>query len=172
MAALPFGGAFAALLGSLEQFIQEKESEPFKVFFRQVRKGWLKGTGYWLAAILCMIIIGADLWFFVATPWFQWISPLFFIIGVLGLGVFLNTVYFQLKNPLARRKEIYKISLYYALRKWYVTGLNSLLLIIILGFMLLKPQFGYLLAPSILGGLIYLNSSKLHKLRQSPAEKV
>ncbi|MBP1048282.1 DUF624 domain-containing protein [Enterococcus sp. BWM-S5] len=163
LAALPFGGAFAALLGSLQQFIQEKEDEPFKVFFSQMRSLWLKGTGYWLIAVSCLLIVAVDLLFFSATSLFRWVSPLFFIIGIIGLSAFLNSVYFQIRNPKMFRKAIYKISLYYTIRKWYAAVINSVLFMIIIGCMLLKPQFGYLLAPSLLGGLIYLNSSKLHK---------
>ncbi len=163
LAALPFGGAFAGLIGSLEQFAMNKECEPAKVFFSQIYTFWLKGTVYWLTALACLVVIATDLLFFAATPWFQWISPLLFVVGVIGLGIFLNSIYFQIKNPLAGSKDIYKISLYYTLRKWYTTGLNGLLLVLIPVCMLLKPQFGYLLAPSLLGGLIYLNSGKLYR---------
>ncbi|WP_139843788.1 DUF624 domain-containing protein [Candidatus Enterococcus clewellii] len=165
VALLPFGGAFAALLGSLEQFSLDKECEPVTVFFNQIRSFWLKGTAYWLVTLACLIVIFTDLLFFSATPWFQWISPLLFIVGVIGLGVFLNSSYFQIRNPLASSKDIYKISFFYTLKKWYLTGLNGLLLVAILGCMLLKPQLGYLLAPSLLGGLIYLNSRHLYKVK-------
>ena len=41
-----------------------------------------------------------------------------------GLAIMLNAWYFQVRNPQASFKDVFRISVYYGLRKWYVSCLN------------------------------------------------
>ena len=79
-----------------------------------------------------------------------------------GLAIMLNAWYFQVRNPQASFKDVFRISVYYGLRKWYVSCLNVFTILNVCNDVL-KPQFGFVVTPVLFLGIIYLNTGKLHE---------
>lgn len=162
---IPFGSSFIAGLACINKLWEEREIEPIKDFWCYLKKFWLKGFSYWLIPLVCVTISVVDLLFFADTPLFVWISPLFILLSAMSIGLFLNTTYFQVRNEDQPRKEILRAALYYLLSKWYISLLNLFLFLAMFAVMILRPQFGFILTPSLLMLVMLLNSSHLHRLR-------
>ena len=64
-----------------------------------------------------------------------------------GLAIMLNAWYFQVRNPQASFKDVFRISVYYGLRKWYVSCLNVFTILNVCNDVL-KPQFGFVVTLS------------------------
>lgn len=158
------GPGAMAFLATLDEFKEKKEIDPFRVYFNSYRKWVTKGSLYWLIGWAGIVIFSVDFYFVMITDVGKWLFPLLVVFIVLTLAVSINAWYFQLRNPNTTAKEVLRIAVYYALKKWYVSILNSCLFTFIFIMMLLKPQFGYLLTPGILMGIVYLNTSRLHRV--------
>lgn len=159
------GPAMASVLSVIEVFKEEKDVEPVRQFLIGYRRFGLKGLLFWLPGWGGSVIAVTDILFFSTIANGQWLVPFFLLVAIVGLAFSINCWYFQMKNPKAAISAIFQIAFYYVLRKWYISLLNVLLYLLIPLLMLLKPQFGFLITPSLLAGLIYLNASKLHKNR-------
>ncbi|EYT94750.1 hypothetical protein AK89_12055 [Enterococcus mundtii CRL35] len=142
--------------------IQENEA-PVKTFFQLYRWVWKKsmylgGSGYLVIAISFV-----DILFFKDQPIGIWLIPLFFIFIILAINLMINNFYFQVKNPEISIREIYHVSFYYVLKKWYISLLNTILVFLLLIVMVVKPQFGFLVTPCLFLGLIYLNCKQTYR---------
>lgn len=172
VALFPFGLSILAVFAVIDEFKSNKEVEPFRAYFRYVKKYWRCGSVYWLLNLFCSLVGIGDSIFFAHIPNGQWLIPFFILLVVLSWGFTLLLYYFKVRNPEASHKDLWRVALYYLLKKWYFTVLNVILAGLILILMILKPQFGFLLTPSILLGLIYLNCSHLHRLKLKESTSV
>lgn len=164
------GPALIATCGYLDDFKRELEIDaPVKTFFKYWLRFGRRGLIYWLVGWSGSIVAVADISFFVNLPNGKWLTPFFMLLAILASAVSINCWYFQIRNPEKGLKDVFRISLFYAIRKWYFSLLNVLLLGILLSLMVLKPQFGFLLTPVLFAGLIYLNTGLLHKKSVHPA---
>lgn len=142
--------------------IQENEV-PIKTFFQLYRSLWKKsmylgGPGY-----LVIVISFVDILFFMHQPIGKWLIPFFFLLIILAISLIINNFYLQVKNPKISIRKIYHVSLYYVLKKWYISLLNAVLLVLLLIVMVVKPQFGFLLTPNLFLGLVYLNCKQTYR---------
>ncbi|MDH6363959.1 hypothetical protein M2139_000944 [Enterococcus sp. PF1-24] len=166
LALISFGPGIISLFAVINEFKANGDVEPVRFFFRAYRQFWKKGFFYWLIGILGIMIGVVDSLFFLNYSWGRWVLPFFIIIACLALIVSINSCYFQVRNPQSSSKKVIGLAFYYAVKKWYVSLLNMALLGAIYGLMILKPQFGFVITPTILFGIIYLNASKLHQITQ------
>ena len=150
-------------LGLIDTFKEEKELDPFKTFFQKFRQFGLRGFLISLLGLGSSIISVTDIFFFAKTTIGKWFIPLMVLLLIFGLAIMLNAWYFQVRNPQASFKDVFRISIYYGLRKWYVSCLNVFLLFSMFAMMFLKPQFGFVVTPVLFLGIIYLNTGKLHE---------
>ncbi|MBP1045866.1 DUF624 domain-containing protein [Enterococcus sp. BWM-S5] len=157
-----FGPAMPAVFSVIDSFKEELDVEPVHSFFKAYRRFWLQGLLLWLPGLAGTIIAAVDILFFIKVPNGQWLMPFFFILAAMGIALSINCWYFQMKNPTASIRAVFQISMYYIVKKWYISLLNVVLYLLIPLLMLLKPQFGFIITPSLLAGLIYLNAGKLH----------
>lgn len=166
-----FGSAVGAAMSVADGFKQEHDVAPVRQFFSAYRcLGW-RHLLFWLPGWLGSIVAAVDIFFFAKIANGQWMIPFFILLAVSGIGLSINCWYFQVKNPKASIKDIFRISIYYVFRKWYISLLNVLVFLLIPLVMLLKPQFGFIITPSVFIGLIYLNASRLHKDTQTDVSK-
>lgn len=149
-----------ALVALLEEVIKEKEMTPVRVYRQKLKQfGW-RGYLYWLMGWTGSIVAFADGLFFLRFPFGRWLSPFFFLLGVMSLSLSLNCWYFQVRNPLAKKKDVLRIALYYTFKKWYVSLINVLLLLLLFVCVILKPPFGISFGPMAIFGLVYFNQRK------------
>lgn len=165
-----FGPAMSALFTVVDRLKQEQDVSPVRQFFRGYQRFAIRGLFFWLPGWLGSIIAVVDIFFFSKVSNGQWLIPFFLLIAIVGIALSINCWYFQIKNPEASIKDVFNLSMYYVLKKWYISLLNVFLYVLIPLLMLLKPQFGFLITPSLLAGLIYLNASILHKNSKSSSE--
>lgn len=163
LASCPLGVAWIALMAFLDQFWEQGDVEPVKAYAKAIKTFWRVGLSYWLLTVLIFGICMTDLFFLSQTRYFLWLSPSFLLLSGAVIGLFLNLCYFQIRNPGSTFKEVLRISLYYLLRKWYVTLINTILFLSLFIGMFLKPQFGFVLLPEAMGLLLLLNLKQLHR---------
>lgn len=162
LALLPLGAGLISVMSVLDTFIAEKDVEPMKSFFQGLKKFGAKGLAYWGITWLICVISLSDIYFIQsAVPKFlPWSLPFFVILMGASISVCLYACYLQVRNPVLLKKDILKASLFIAVRKWYVSLVNIVLLGVMLVLMVIKPQFGFVITPSLLAALIYLNCQK------------
>lgn len=160
------GPALMALLALLNEFKEQGDVEPVVFYFRAYRQFAARGLLYWLIGWFGILVSLTDILFFASLPNGQWVVPFFLLLGILTTALSLNCWYFQVRNPNSGVKDVLRIAAFYTFKKWYFSLLNTVLFVAMIGLMLLKPQFGWLLTPALFLGLIYLNCGLLHKQTQ------
>lgn len=165
-----FGPSMLAALATLDAFKRDQDIEPFKAFFTNYTRFARAGWTYWTVGLVTVVVAFVDSRFFAKLPYGQWLLPFFLVLVIITFGVILNLFYFRIRNQELGFKEIFKISVYYALKKWYASLLNSCLMALIPLVMIVKPQFGFFLTPVLFLGIIYLNCGQLHKISQRITE--
>ena len=81
---------------------------------------------------------------------------------IFGLAIMLNAWYFQVRNPQASFKDVFRISIYYGLRKWYVSCLNVFTILNVCNDVF-EATVWVCCNPVLFLGIIYLNTGKLHE---------
>lgn len=152
------GPGIIASMGVIDVLKDRKDVDPVKEFFKKYKKFAFRGFSYGLLSILGLIIGLTDIFLFMKHPLGKWIVPFFIFLVFISLVISINSWYFQIRNPDGKMKEILQIAVFYSFRKWYVSLLNIVLLLLSFTVMLLKPQFGFILSFSLFLGLIYLNN--------------
>lgn len=163
IASLPIGSVVISLIGALDDFYESKEIKPLNQFFDSLKKFWLSGLIYWIANLILGTIFLVDIVYFSNTSFNRLMIPFLMILFLISLGTTLNCCYFQVRNPEKGIFEIIKFSFFYTLKKWYLSLVNVFLFLGMMGLIVVKPQFGYMIGPSILLFLLYLNCQQLHK---------
>ncbi|MGM0124575.1 hypothetical protein IGI37_001953 [Enterococcus sp. AZ194] len=163
LALLFFIPSSLTVIAWLNKWREEKDIEPAKQFFMLYRLVWRKSISLGGIGWLVSLIAGMDILFFLRLSSGKWFIPFFFILILMALSVSINNFYFQVRNPQLKSKIIYKTSFYFSLKKWYVSLLNTILLLAVPILMLVKPQFGFLVTPVIFFGAIYLNCLQMTK---------
>lgn len=161
---LPFWPAMISIFATIDQYKKNRDLSPFKFFFMNgLRNFGLKGLKYGGIVLLTLTITISDIFFFSSLPIVNITIPFFVLLSALIIAFSMNMMYFRVRNPESKEIDIIRVSVYYLLRKWYVSLLNVLLFSAMLGLMFVMPQFGFLLTPAIFIGIIFLNCSNLHK---------
>lgn len=163
IAFIAYGVSLITTMYVLDQYKEDRDLPVFKTYLIGVKKFWKQGFIYWLPVLVVSIIVCVDILAFTKLEFVKWLIPIFVIMFVITVGLGINMMYFKIKNPQGTWKDIATISVFYALKKWYVSLLNAVLLVLMTIVIFIKPQFGYLITPSIFIGLLYLNCSQLHK---------
>lgn len=155
--------AALALMAWINKWREEKEVAPFKDYFHFYflfwKKSFLLGSVGWLGCL----IVGGDILFLSQVTYGRWLVPFLFLLLILLVAIQLNSYYFQVKNPEASVTVLLKVATYVALKKWYISLLNAVLVGIVPIMMILKPQFGFTLFPVFFFGLIYLNCGRHYR---------
>lgn len=159
-----FYPALIIIFAAIDHYRIYGEIEPFRFFFQiGLRKYGLKGLKYGICLTLVLFITISDLLLFYKMPFAAFTVPFFILLSILAIALTINILYFRVRNYAASFRDIFRISLYYLLKKWYVSLLNLGLLFSMIALMFLKPQFGFILTPVLFIGTIFLNCSKLHQ---------
>ena len=142
---------------------EEGAFDPAKQFFQLYKLLWKKsfclgGIGWTVS-----LIAGIDSLFFLKLSIGRWFIPFFFVLILVATSVSINNFYLHVRNPQLKNIVVYKASLYFSLKKWYVSIMNTLLFLAIPLGMIIKPQFGFLVTPTLLFGAIYLNCTRITK---------
>lgn len=165
---ITFGPASIGALATIDEFFEEKNVSPVKAYFGYVKKYFLKGLAYWLPVLVLSFILIVDIKFFMIHMTVgRFILPLFIILIVLMVGLYLNAIYLQVKNPNHGIADVYRAAVYYLARRWYIAAINAAIFAIIPILMLVKPQFGMVITPSLGIFLIYMNSRFLETLHRN-----
>lgn len=141
----------------LNKWQEEKEFDPAKQFFQLYKSLWKKSFGLGGIGWIISLVASVDSLFFLKLSIGKWLLPFFFVLIFIATSVSINNFYLYLRNPQLKISIIYKASLYFSLKKWYVSLVNTLLFIAIPLVMVIKPQFGFLVTPVLFLGVIYLN---------------
>ncbi len=166
IALLPFGSACMAGLGVADEFITHKAVAPAKAYAQHLIQAFKRGLLYWVPTLLVVIILATDIGWFAANPALgRFLLPLLVILLAVVLGLSVNLMYLQVRNPEVGPKAVFKLAVYYLAKRWYIALLNAVLLASVPVLMIIKPQFGMVVTPSVLLLLIYLNCEFLGKLQ-------
>lgn len=162
------GPASIGAIATINEFFEEKNILPVKAYFGYVKQYFLKGIAYWLSVLMVSFVLIIDIKFFMMHMIIgRFILPLFVLLIVLAIGLYLNAIYMQVKNPNHGIADVYRAAIYYLAHRWYISTINAMIFIAILILMLLKPQFGMVITPSLGIFLIYLNSRFLKELHRN-----
>lgn len=164
-----FGPSFLAVLSVLQKLKENKDVNPFTDFFRALKANYVRGFLYGAISVFGSIFVLGDIFFMTKITNGKWLIPLFIILFIVINGIVINLMYFQMRNPLRTTRDLLMVAAYYGLRKWYVAILNVCLLVGMGILMVVKPQFGFLLTPSILMGIVYLNCTHLQGSEEQQA---
>lgn len=164
MSTLLFYPAIISMLAVMDRYRIDRDIAPFKNFFTiGLKQFGLKGFKYGVITTVILIILFSDIQLFYHLPFAKFSVPFLVVLCLSTIILAINMMYFRVRNPKASEKSIFRIAFYYLLRKWYVSLLTILLLGAMLATMVVKPQFGFLLTPALLIGIIFLNCTKLHQ---------
>ncbi|MDH6363970.1 hypothetical protein M2139_000955 [Enterococcus sp. PF1-24] len=120
-----------------------------------------KLMGYWLMGLLSLLILLIDIVFFSKTQLFIWLFPGLLVLSVFTMGIMIQGIYFRIIYPNKRNIEILKWSVCLSIKKFYITIINVCLFLLLVITMVIKPQFGFLITPTIFMLLIYRNCTML-----------
>lgn len=164
------GPAVITLIATINQYKEindeqgmNNNNKPVKMFLKNIQYFGLRGFIYWLIGWAGTIIGVLDILFFINFSLGKLIIPFFGLLIVFAISTSINSWYFQVMNPKSSIKDILRVSIYFAVRKWYISLVNVPLFVLMFFLMLSRPQFGFIITPSLLTGLIYLNSKKYFK---------
>lgn len=165
VALLFFLPATLTLLAWVHSWYEQKDIDPAKEFFQLYKLCWKRGFVLGIFGWLGTLIAIVDIVFFLRLDAAigKWVLPFFFLLILFALALTINNFYFQVKNPQASVAQIYQTALYFTLKKWYLSLLNTALILTIPVVMVVKPQFGFTLVPALFVGIIYLNCAHLYK---------
>lgn len=163
VATIPVGVAVITGFAAGQTFLKEGDFTPVKEIGRNLKLYGSKGILYGGLACGIGIVLALDSLFLlsVAPSILRWVLPLFVVLFVLAIAIATNACYFQVCNPRHSWQDVLKISGYYAIKKWYFSVINVVLIGTMLLVMLLKPQYGFLVTPMLFIGLCYLNCRQL-----------
>lgn len=144
------------------QMMLEKKARNYDFLFLDFFRYWKKylKTGLIRMLLLELVIFIAlvDQKFFSAYPSLAWLTPLLFIIVVLAISVFLNSVYLTIIQQV--RVRLIVSSLTQTFINVLISFLNVFLFIGLLLLLLLKPIIGFMLFPSVVIWLIQVNQQR------------
>lgn len=162
LALILFGPGMITVLACVDEFYETHDLSLWKSLKKYFRAYFVRGLAYWGIFLVALLISLMDIWFFYQTSMAAVAIPVFIVLSVVALAISLSAMYFQIRNPKSKIKDILRASFYYSLKKWYASILNVVLLLAMITLMILKPQFGFILTPTIFLGIIYLNCRKLN----------
>ena len=153
LASLPFFAVLScvcgpAVLGAFGAFAAD--DRPAAAFVAAYRRGFLRGLALWAGGaaalgVLAVNVVGAlagDVAF--ARP----LLPMFVVLAVLVVAVL----------PYALAGAPLRVAAVVALRRWYLSALNLLVLAVLLAILLVKPGVGVLLACAPLLYVVWSNA--------------
>lgn len=166
IALIPFGSASLAGLAVVDDFIAKKGLAPAKDYARYLIKYFTRGLAYWVPTLLAVIILVTDMaWNIIHPELGKFLMPLLTVLLITVLGLVVNLLYLQVRNPEATKRAVFKLAVYYLVKRWYIAALNAVLIAAVPTLMIIKPQFGMVVTPALLLLLIYLNCEFLGKLQ-------
>lgn len=150
--------SLTAGLATVGAFIKDKSVAPVKTYFGNFKRLIKKSLIVSLLALIGTGILGVDLKFMVIHQNIgRALLPLFVVLLILGWALAINCCFFIAEQPELSLREIGRYALVHLVKKWYVAILNVVILFLIVALMVLKPQFGLTITPSLLTLLLYQN---------------
>lgn len=134
---IPTGPALVALFSVMGKIVRENDVNMTKDFFKAYRKNFSEALFYWILFLIILVIIYCDIIYINKNV--QFMTFKFIIISakfiLITMGIILISVMFYVFPIISRfyfaKKDIIKISFYYALKKMHITILNWSCLIIL-----------------------------------------
>jgi len=159
-ALIPMGPAIAAIMAAMKKIVTDKDISVTKDFWRFYKGNFSSSVKLWLVILVLLLILAADIAFFVDKPIFAIISPLFIILSILLLNMLICGLVTLIQTK-HRLKTLLILSFYYAIKKFYITFLNLILACFFLLILFIKPVFAFMVLPSLIFFLIVRNSSAI-----------
>ncbi|MDD3224935.1 MAG: DUF624 domain-containing protein [Clostridium sp.] len=165
---IPTGPALVALLSAMGKIVRENDVNMTKDFFKAYRKNFLEALFYWVSFLGILVIIYADIIYLNANV--QLVSYKFILISVkfilITVAFILISITFYILPIISRfyflKKDVMKISFYYALKKIHITILNWACLV---GLLYLLMKISSLIVPfffsSVLCYLVIFNEKSI-----------
>lgn len=157
---LTFGPAFHTIFEYLDVFYEGKGTYIFRNFFSLWVKKLKKTFFYWLIAFSLAGVNLLNILYFKDTD-YAYFNVVFTLLFIWISIVYVNVVYFSVRNPKQPIKNVLIIGLYYSIIKWYRGIINLVLLFVLIMAMIFWPPIGFFLLPGVIVSLIYFNSKKL-----------
>lgn len=134
---IPTGPALVALFSVMGKIVRENDVNMTKDFFKAYRKNFSEALFYWILFLIILVIIYSDIIYINKNV--QFMAFKFIIISVkfilIAVACMLISVTFYILPIVSRfyftKKDVIKISFYYALKKIHITILNWSCLIIL-----------------------------------------
>ncbi|MDR2976236.1 MAG: DUF624 domain-containing protein [Streptococcaceae bacterium] len=161
----------ASVFAMINHYLEYKTISPFRFFFQNgLKKFGAYGLKYGIVTTFLLTVFSVDLLLAYSLPLAQLTVPFLVLMIGLSFALCLNMLYFRVRNQTAKEKDIFRAAAYYLLRKWYVSLLNVVLFLLMFSVMFVKPQFGFIITPSIFLFIIYLNCGKLYQKNERKVE--
>jgi len=134
---IPTGPALVALFSVMGKLVRENDVNMTKDFFKAYRQNFSEALFYWILLLIILVIIYSDIIYINKNV--QFMTFKFIIISakfiLITVACILVSVVFYILPIVSRfyftKKEVIKISFYYALKKIHITILNWSCLIIL-----------------------------------------
>jgi len=155
---IPMGPALAALMGSLNKIVLEKDISVTKDFWKFYKGSFSASVRLWTITLAMIFILAIDIAMFMDKSLFVIVSPFFIIISLLLLNMVICGLVIMIKTK-HKIKMLFILSFYYSIKKFYITFLNTILACFFILILLVKPVFAFMVLPSLIFFLIVRNSS-------------
>lgn len=157
---LPTGPALAALLSVMGNLIRNKTIHPLREFFTAYKKNFLDAL-FWGGIVLAILVmLYMDILYIRTKPSLYFIQIILLAAGTLVISMtfyifpIISRFYFKFTDVL-------KLSLYYAIKKFYITLFNFICLLGIVILISKLPSYFLLFAASVFCYVLMLNERNI-----------
>lgn len=120
---LPLGPTLTALLAVMGKIVREGDVSVTREYFKALKQSFKQSMLAWFLEITSISVMLIDIYYFSSRSSGTFLIPMFYafiiIILILGLYVFPIISRFYMKTT-----DVIKLSFYYAIKKFKITGLN------------------------------------------------
>jgi uncharacterized membrane protein YesL len=158
-------GVFAVMSG-----VRDGQSPVLSTFARTWRASFKRATSLGASAIGALVLLGVD----GAWAWGRTIGavviPVFAVAGVLVASTTLLALVALAERPTVWLRDALRACLYLALRRWYLTAVSLLVLVLLVQIIAVRPAIGMGLAAAPLLYIVWANSRFSLRPALDPAE--
>lgn len=146
-------GVFAVMAG-----VRDGRAPVLRTFGRTWRASFRRATSLGALAVGALVLLGVD----GAWAWGRTIGalllPVFGVAAVLVVSTALLALVALAERPAVRLRDALRACLYLAVRRWYLTGVSLLVLVLLVQIISVRPAIGLGLAAAPLLYIVWANS--------------
>ncbi|MGZ0712672.1 ferredoxin-NADPH reductase (plasmid) [Coraliomargarita sp. W4R53] len=120
-----------AIVGAFHVFAEHERGGrgPLRAFVSGWRRSWLKASGVGVLGTLALVVLLVDVRALSALEVGVLVIPLLAVLVVLSVGATLLALAGLAEVPTARVRDLLRASIYFAVRRWYLTAASLVVLV-------------------------------------------